>query len=150
MKLIKRTSNWMPAVPFFFDDFMGRDLADWFDSNFSNGNSLPAVNVKENDEEFELELAVPGMSKNDFKIEFENDVLTVSAEKEVKSEDGKKNGNFYRKEFGYTNFQRSFRLPEDTVNSDAIKASYVDGILKIEIPKREEVKPKPARLIDVK
>lgn len=147
MKLIKRTNNnWMPASPFFFDDFVGRDLVSWFDNYHYN---VPAVNVKETDDNYELELAVPGMSKKDFKVEFENDVITISSEMKENKEDGNKNGNYHRQEFSYQGFRRSFSLPENTVDGDKIKASYENGVLKVEIPKKEEVKPKPARLIEI-
>ena len=148
MKLVKKTNNWLPSSPFFFDDFIGRDLSGWFDNNYSS-YTTPAVNVKESDEGYQIELAVPGMSKNDFKIEFENDLLTVSSEKNESKENGSEKGNYYRKEFSYRSFERSFRVPENTINSEAIKASYQDGVLKVELPKKEELKPKPARLINV-
>ena len=146
MKLIKRTNNWLPSSPLFFDDFVGRDLVSWFDNYQYN---VPAVNVTETDDNYELELAVPGMSKNDFKIEFENDVLTIGSEKKENREDGNKNGNYHRKEFSYQVFSRSFSLPENTVDGDKIRASYENGVLKVEIPKKEEVKPKPARVIEI-
>ena len=146
MKLIKRTNNWLPASSFFFDDFVGRDLVNWFDNYQYN---VPAVNVRETEDNFELELAVPGMSKKDFKVEFENDVITISSEKKESKEEGNKNDNFHRKEFSYQGFSRSFSLPENTVDGDKIRASYENGVLKIEIPKKEEVKPKPARLIEI-
>jgi HSP20 family protein len=150
MKLIKRTNNWLPAAPSFFDDFVGRDLSSWFDHNYSyNGDSVPAVNVRETGDNFELELAVPGMTKKDFKVEFEKDILTISSEKKENKEDGNRDGNYYRREFSYQGFMRSFSLPENTVDADKIRATYQDGVLKVEIPKKEEVKPKPARLIEI-
>ncbi len=135
-------------MPTLFDRIFNSDLMDWGTSNFSGPNStLPAVNVKETDDDFILELAAPGMSKKDFKINFQNNLLTISSEKDEKSED---NSNGYsRREFSYTSFQRSFTVPAHEVDSDKITASYADGILIVKIPKREEVKPKPAREIKI-
>lgn len=116
--------------------------------NFSNTNTtLPAVNVIEKDEEFAIELAAPGMKKDDFKIHLEGNVLTISSERKDHKEE--KNGNYSRREFSYQSFQRSFTLPEATVESDKVSAQYNDGILNIHIPKREEAKPKPAREIKI-
>ena len=135
-------------MPTLFDRIFNSDLMDWGMSNFSGPNStLPAVNVKETADDFILELAAPGMSKKDFKINFQNNLLTISSEKEEKTED--KNDGYSRKEFSYTSFQRSFTVPGNEVDSDKITASYADGILNVKIPKREEVKPKPAREIKI-
>lgn len=147
MTLIRRTNGLFPSVPSFFDDFFTKDVYGWSNSNLAQGASLPAVNVKEDENAFEVEVAVPGMKKEDFKIEIDNDVLTVSSEKEVKPET--EDNTFKRREFHYASFKRTFSLPENTVNSDKIKAEYVDGVLHISLPKRDEVKPKPVRLINV-
>lgn len=115
------------------------------DDNFFNlsfprlGNGwtgkVPAANVKENDKEFEIDLAAPGMEKKDFHIDIENGTLCISSEKEVKSED--KSDNYTRQEFSYSSFTREFRLPE-VVDEDGIKARYKDGILMVTLPKKEE------------
>lgn len=150
MKLIRTNSNLFPAVPYFFDDFFGLGNAGWTGNNgHKNGTYLPAVNIRETDDNFEVELAVPGFSKNDFKIELDQDILTVSSAKKEnrESEDGR--SNFYKKEFSYHSFERSFSLPEDAVDAEKISANYKDGVLKIEIPKREEVKPKPLKQIEI-
>ena len=99
----------------------------------------PATNIIENEESFELSLAVPGLEKDDIKIDLEDNLLTISAEKEEKTE----NVNFSRKEFGYQSFSRAFTLPK-TVEADKIKADYKNGILNIIIPKMEEAKLKKA------
>lgn len=96
----------------------------------------PAANVLENDDNFRIELAVPGFQKKDFRINIEKDILIISSEKELNGD-----GNFNMKEFEMNNFSRSFTLPE-TVDSDKIKAEYKNGILAIIIPKTEEVKLK--------
>jgi len=143
--LAKRSENYFPS---FFDRFLNNELMDWNLSNFSSTNtSLPAVNVKENENEFVIEVAAPGMNKNDFNIKFHNNVLTVSSEK--KDEKEEKNEKFTRKEFSYQSFQRSFTVAENAVESDKISAKYADGILLITLPKREEVKPKPMKEIKI-
>ncbi len=143
--LAKRSENYFPS---FFDRFLNNEMMDWNLSNFSSTNtSLPAVNVKENENEFVIEVAAPGMNKNDFNIKFHNNVLTVSSEK--KDEKEEKNEKFTRKEFSYQSFQRSFTVAENAVESDKISAKYADGILLITLPKREEVKPKPMKEIKI-
>lgn len=121
---------------------------DWGHSNFSSTNtSLPAVNVKETDDDFVIELAAPGMDKNDFKINFKNNVLTISSEK--KNENEEKSQNYTRKEFSYQSFQRSFTVSDNAVLGDKISAKYNNGILHITLPKREELKPQPEREIKI-
>ena len=143
--LAKRNENYLPS---FFDRFLNNELMDWGFSNFSSTNtSLPAVNVKETTDEFVIELAAPGMEKKDFKISFKNNVITISSEKEEKKED--KQENYTRREFSYQSFQRSFTIPDNAVQGDRIEASYKNGILQINLPKREEVKPQPEREIKI-
>lgn len=110
------------------------------------GLSLPKVNIKEGEDGYLLELAVPGMAKEDFKIKLDQDVLTVSSEK--KEEVSKDSKQYTRQEFSYQSFERKFNLPED-VNSEKITANYVNGVLSIEIPKREEAKPQPPKAIEI-
>ena len=134
-----------PVLPNVFNDF----LRDWSTTNFSDTNTtLPAVNIKETENDFIVDVAVPGMDKKDFKIDLENDVLTISSEKTTNNEDS--NENYTRKEYSYMSFKRSFTLPKGVVDSDKINAAYKNGELKITIPKLEEAKPKPAKLIEVK
>ena len=136
-------------LPSFWENFFSKDLTDWGSSNFSSTDTtLPAVNVKENDEAFEIEVAAPGMSKKDFKINLENNLLTISSEKEEQRKEVEK-GRFTRREFSYQSFQRSFTVPETLVEGDKISEKYCDGILCINLPKREEIKPKPAREISI-
>ncbi len=133
-------------MPSFFEDFFGKDLMpDLFEDRANM--SVPAVNVLEDADNFKIELAAPGMEKKDFKIDLENNVLTISSEKEYKHED-EKDGKFMRREFGYASFKRSFTLPE-SVDADKIKANYKDGLLHINIPKREEAKQKPPKQISI-
>lgn len=146
--LVKRNSNRSNIMPSIWDNFFDRDLFDW-GSNFANsGNSLPAVNIKETPENFLVEMAAPGMEKKDFKIELDGSALTISSEKQNESEE-KDGENYNRKEFSFQSFYRTFHLPKDVVNADKIKAKYENGLLRLEIPKRDEAKQKPVRLIDI-
>ncbi len=149
MSLLVKSNSLFPALPRLFDDFFSRDVFDWMNSHFAAVNStLPAVNIKENGDAFTVEMAAPGMSKEDFKISLENEILTISAER--KSENETKEGErFTRREFNYQAFQRSFHLPKSTVDYDQIRAKYENGVLSIHIPKREEAKTLPARQIAV-
>jgi HSP20 family protein len=111
---------------------------------------MPAVNVKETANQIELEVAAPGMDKNDFDIQFENNMLVISAEhKDEKKEGGNKEDEFTRQEFSYRSFRRAFHLPEHMVESDKLKATYKDGILQVLIPKAESAKKKPPRRIEI-
>jgi len=147
MTLIKRTdSNW--PFPSLMDNLFSRDLMDWSTSNFSNTNTtIPAVNIKETDDDFQIEVAAPGMDKKDFKINLENNQLMISSEK--KNNVKEKDENYTRKEFSYQSFQRTFNLSDQMIDGDKISAKYCDGVLCITLPKREEVKPKPARVIKI-
>jgi len=149
MTLLKRSNNNYPSIPSFMDNILSRDWMDWSTSNFSNTNTtIPAVNIKENDNEYEIEVAAPGMKKDDFKVNLNKNQLTISSERS--NEKNEKNSeNYLRKEFSYQSFQRSFTLPENLVDDEKISAKYNDGILYVRIPKREEVKPRPAREIKI-
>jgi HSP20 family protein len=116
-----------------FQNFFDSDFNDFFSRRFSD----PAANIIENPESFQLNLAAPGMKKDDFKIHLENNILTISSEVEdEKMEEGK---NYTRKEFSYGSFSRSFTLPK-TIDLEKIKADYENGILKVLLPKKEEAK----------
>lgn len=131
--------------PFYRDDFFGNAI---ISSLFSDGAdySVPAVNIKETENHFEIEVAAPGLGKEDFKINLEKNILTVKSEKEVKKDE--KSENYTRREFGYNSFCRSFSVPE-TVDVDKIKASHNNGILVIELPKSEKLINKLKREITV-
>jgi len=135
--------------PRFFDDTFTKEVDQWFGNRERQNASVPAVNVKEDTDAYQVEVAVPGMKKEDFKIELDNDLLKISATKETKEEEKNENGKYFRREFHYHAFERSFRLPKNQVNGDHIKARYEDGILYLNLPKRDEAKEKPARLIDI-
>jgi HSP20 family protein len=115
---------------FFNDFFEGEFNAD----RLRGKSSVPAANVKETEKAFHIELAVPGMEKEDFKIELNVDLLTIKTEKTEEKEEG--NERFAKREFNITSFERSFRLPEN-IDFEKINARYQNGILKLEIPKTE-------------
>jgi HSP20 family protein len=141
-----RFSNQHPTL---FDRFLNNDLFDWSSGNYSTTNTtLPSVNIKESNDDFEVEVAAPGFTKNDFRIELNHDLLTISSEKEVENET-KEGQIFSLREFSYQSFSRSFTLP-NTADSEKISARYENGILKVVIPKKEEVKTKPVKSIEIK
>jgi HSP20 family protein len=118
----------------------------WPDAESKVGVSIPAVNVNEDENQFNIEVAAPGMDKKDFKLDLNHNVLTISSEKMEKKEDDNK--KFTRREFRYSSFNRSFTLP-NSVNEEGIKASYKEGILNISIPKKEEAKEKGPKHIEI-
>ncbi|TMM53254.1 Hsp20/alpha crystallin family protein [Maribacter algarum] len=140
MSVVKRNNSVFPAL---MNELF---KPDWFGGLESATSYLPAVNIKDNETEFELELSVPGRKKEDFNIEIDEDVLTVSSE--VRTDEEKKTENFTRKEFTFSSFKRSFTLPE-TVDTEKIEANYENGILSFVLPKKEEALPKPKRLIEL-
>lgn len=119
---------------------------DWFGGIDNFRTAFPAVNIRENEKDFVLELAIPGRKKEEFNIEVDNHVLTVSIE--TRNETEVKDESFSRREFAYGSFKRAFTLPE-TVNEEHIDAAYTDGILQFTLPKKEEALPKPKRLIEI-
>lgn len=135
-----------PAWASFIDEFFGEEPGNSMATNFNKGLSTPKVNIKENEDAYTLNMAVPGFNKSDFVIDVEDETLSISME--VTKEDEKTEENYARKEYGYASFKRSFSLPE-TVEEEKIEATYKDGILSVNIPKKEEAKPKPARKIVV-
>ena len=140
MNLIRKQNTWYPSI---MDDFFN---ANWnFDvPNYSH--SLPAVNIKEADKEFTLQIASPGLTKEDFEVSFEDNVLSIEV---VKKNDAKENNNdFTRFEFDYNSFKRSFTIPE-SVEINKIEASYLNGILNIILPKKKEALPEPKKLIKI-
>ncbi|MEO6358827.1 MAG: Hsp20/alpha crystallin family protein [Ferruginibacter sp.] len=149
MTLVKRNGNLMRAFPTLFDDFLNRDLFNWGQSNYSNtGTSLPAVNIKETSEGFEVEMAAPGMKKTDFKVQLEGNMLTISSEKSYHTDENE-GDRYSRKEFSYQSFERSFTLPKDVVDVEKINAKYEDGVLQLHIPKMEQAKQKAPKMIQI-
>lgn len=145
MTQLVKGSRLFPETPSLFSGFFDDDS--FFNVDFprtGNGwaSKVPAANVKETENEFIIDLAVPGMKKKDFHIDIENGALCISSEKEEESEE--KSEDYTRKEFSYSSFSRSFRLPE-SINEDKIKAKYEDGVLIVTLPKREEAKKMSAK-----
>ena len=139
MRIVKyNNNNVFPSLmnEFFNDDF-GLNL-------FNRNYSVPSVNSIENNDSFEIDLAVPGMKKEDFSIELNDKILVISSESSNNIENDKMRLN----EFNFSSFQRSFRVP-DSVDQDKIKANYKNGILKIKLPKRKESISKPSRVINI-
>lgn len=134
------------SAPSLMDDFFGRELMQNFFED-QTGISMPAVNVVENNDNFRIEVAAPGLEKKDFKVDLENNVLTISSEKEERNE-SKEEGKYMRREFSYSSFRRSFSLPNSVV-AEKISANHKDGILNITIPKKEEAKQKPPKQISI-
>lgn len=122
---------------------------DMFHRDFSETNTTsPSVNIKENEDRFGVEMAVPGFEKDDFNIELNHNKLTISSEKKEEKSHTEVE-RYTRKEFSYQSFRRTFTLP-NTVDGEKISAEYKNGVLCVEIPKLEEAKPKPARQIEIR
>ncbi len=141
LPLIKTRTAW----PNLIDELLNDNFLPGFHTG-EQGTSTPAVNIIEENDNYRIEVAAPGLSKDDFKITIENDTLTISSEKEEKHESDDE--KVMRREFSYSNFCRSFVLPEG-VNEEKIKARNKDGILQVEVPKREEAKVKPVKEIKI-
>jgi HSP20 family protein len=131
LPLLRRTRNSWPSL---VDEFFSNDFLPGY-YNWHEGYSAPAVNITEGKDEYKIDVAAPGLNKNDFKVSLDNNLLTISSEKEVQNETNDE--DVLRREFGYTSFTRCFTLPE-SVDTNKIKASHKDGILNIVVPKREE------------
>jgi len=133
-----------PFFPVFSDSFFRENFL-----NDSDWTTCPAVNIAENKDGFRIEVAAPGLNKEDFHINIEKRVLSISSEKEIKSEVKDENDEkYYRKEFGYSSFTRSFSLPE-YADTEQIKATHENGILNVFIPKQDKAKEKPSRAIAI-
>ena len=142
---VRRNQNWLPSI---FNDFLGND---WLMER--RNTTAPAVNIIENDDEYKIEVAAPGMTKEDFKVHInEDNELIISMEKrnEEKEEDKKHKGTYLRREFSYTQFQQSLLLP-DNVERDKISAKVEHGVMSIDIPKKKPVETAAAaRQIEIK
>lgn len=140
---LRKEKRFFPSI---IDEFFGRDyMPDLFE--FQTGINMPSVNIIEGKDDYKIEVAAPGLDKKDFNISLENNVLTISSEKEEKNEQD--NERFMRREFSYSSFKRSFSLPQ-SVDPANITAVHNNGVLKISIPKKEDAKERPARQIDIK
>lgn len=150
MRTLVKSNSSFPTVNTLFDDFFSKDVFDWSDKNFSTiGSNLPSVNLKETDNKLQVELAAPGMKKEDFKVEIDNNMLMISSEKKEEKEETRKKDNYVRKEFNYQSFCRTFSLPE-YIDDSKIEASYKDGILHVDIAKKENGQKKTHKTIAIK
>jgi HSP20 family protein len=147
--LVKTNRSILPTLPKMFDDFFTGEIFNWNFDEMLSGKGFPAVNIKETNDGYEMEVAAPGLSKDRFKVELENDLLVISASQETSREEKEPDGNYTRREFSYESFHRTFRLPEGTVDKDKISAKYNDGILHVSVPKRTEAKVMPGRVIEI-
>lgn len=139
----------LPQDFFDIDDFFDNRMWDTgsFLNPFWNGKTMePALNIKEGDDNFEIELAAPGFSKKDFEVTIEDGFLNISAEKSQKEEE--EEDNYTRREFNYKSFERSLQLPA-SVKEEEVKAKYNDGILTFKLLKKEEAKKRPAQVIEI-
>ena len=139
MRIVKYNNN--NVFPSLMNEFFNDDLRMNF---FNRRHSVPSVNSVENNDSFEIDLAVPGMKKDDFTVELNDKILVISSDNSNYDQNERTRLN----EFNYSSFQRSFRVPE-SVELDKIKANYKNGILKIKLPKRKDSITKPNRVIDI-
>lgn len=142
MMPIRKSQNWLPSI---FNDFFDND---WM---VKANATAPAINVFETEKEYKIELAAPGMTKEDFNVHIDEDNnLVISMEKRAENKEDKKDGRYLRREFSYSKFQQTMILPDD-VDKEKIEACVENGVLNIELPKfTEQEKEKEKRIINVK
>lgn len=144
MNAVKRNNSNVNGL---FPSVMDELFRDWAGGTQAVNKMVPPVNIRETEKDFYVAIMAAGMNKEDFNIEVDNDVLTISAE--VKSQNKEpEEGKYTRREFSFSSFKRAFTMPE-TVNTDDINASYENGVLTLTLPKKEEALPKPKRMIDI-
>jgi HSP20 family protein len=143
MKTPMKRSGLFPGM---IDDFFRSELYSpaW---TAQMNRQIPAVNISENEEGFNVELAAPGLKKEDFKINLDGNLLSISSEQKMENET--KEGNYSRREFNFSSFSRSFTLPDDLVDAEKISAKYENGLLHLEIPKKETIKKQGPRTINI-
>ena len=141
MMPVRRTQNWLPSI---FNDFFDND---WM---VKANATAPAINVLETEKEYKVELAAPGMTKDDFNVRIDEDNnLVISMEKKTENKEEKKDGRYLRREFSYSKFEQALVLPDD-VEKDKISANVTDGVLTVDLPKRTpEEKAKINRVIEI-
>jgi HSP20 family protein len=140
MNLIRKQAPFFPSL---IDDFINQD----WNLKTPSSTTLPAVNIKDLEAQFEIELAVPGMKKSDFEIEVEDGLLSISSS--LEEEQVTEKGKFTRREFSYNSFKRTFTIPE-SLDPSNIEAQYSDGVLQLRLPKRKEALPQPKKLIKIR
>lgn len=139
MRTLVRTHRNTPTTTNFFDDFFVRDFFGFPNAESKSPKTIPAVNVKETEHEFIVEVAIPGVKKEDVKVELNENVLTISSE--VKKEEGEQQENYTRKEFSYTTFKRSFTIDNDAIDTEKIDAKVDNGVLSVHLSKKAKVEP---------
>lgn len=132
------------AYPSMIDQFLNRELASVFGSDFQS--LVPNVNIVETENAYSIEVAAPGLKKEDFSISLDKETLTISAD--VKKENEEKKPNYLKKEFSYQSFKRSFTMPEN-VNKEGIGASYENGVLQVGLPKKEKATETSSKTIAI-
>lgn len=140
MNLIRKQAPFFPSL---IDDFINQD----WNLKTPSSTTLPAVNIKDLEAQFEIELAVPGMKKSDFEIEVEDGLLSISSS--LEEEQVTEKGKFTRREFSYNSFKRTFTIPE-SLDPSNIEAQYSDGVLQLRLPKRKEALRQPKKLIKIR
>ena len=141
MMPVRRTQNWLPDI---FNDFFDNDLM------VKTNATAPAINVIENENDYKIEVAAPGMTKEDFNVHVDEDNnLVISMEKKNENKEEKKEGRYLRREFSYTKFQQALILPDD-VDKEKISAEVNNGVLNVELPKLAKDTVKAKRTIEIK
>ena len=139
MNLIRKQNTWFPSL---MDEFINTN---WNVNSMRHSNLNPAVNIKENDKSYCLDIAAPGLNKDNIEVSYENKILSI----EVVNSNKDLNTEYNRFEFDYNSFKRSFKLP-DSIELSKIDASYLNGILSISLPKKKEAQTQPKKLIKIK
>lgn len=147
MSLVKKNTELRPFYSGLLDEFFNTGLMPYQENRERNG--IPALNVKEDEKTLTLDVRVPGMKKEDIKLEYKDGFLTISGESKEEKEEEEEKGKYLRKEFSSYSFHRTIELPEDKYNVAEAEASYKDGILEITMPKNEETE-KLQKTIEVK
>jgi HSP20 family protein len=147
--IVKRNTNFFPAIPSLVEEFLNADWRDSLASWRANVTTVPSVNVAETDDALMIEVAAPGMRREDFKVELDNEILTISSQHSDSREENDRSTNYIRKEFMFNSFQRSFAVPSGKVKANDITAKYRDGILRVIVPKSDEFRRKPAKQISI-
>lgn len=147
MKLINTFNNNLSTRNNLVNSLWGGDFFMEPDKFFGNQSTSPKVNITENEEQFNIEVAAPGYEKSEFKIELENNLLTIAVERDSAEEQAK--NKYSLCEFNYSSFSRSFRLPKGKIKDNEISAEYNNGILTVNLPKAEEAKPQPKRMVEI-
>ncbi|WP_282035694.1 Hsp20/alpha crystallin family protein [Saccharicrinis aurantiacus] len=144
MTVITRKQRGLDSM---LNEFMGGDFFMTPQGMYSGNKSVPAANIYEDENSYSIELAAPGLKKEDFSIEFNNGLLSISASVEENTQEGRKQT---LREFNYSSFKKSFKVAKQKVDDSSIEAEYLNGVLSVLLPKKEEAKMKPKRVIEIK